>query len=185
MPIWGSTDQANSKPKFLNATDVTATVGVSVAEARLQNNRAAGLKTPGWTQTMSYTDAQGNQRNKTNVLVALKGGLTSDAADDAIVSDRTITITTQPQSASVVAGSTAIFSVVATVTPATAATYQWQKQEAGTRTWSNIVGATGATYTTGALTVPDDNGDKYRVVVGAADSRQVYSAVATLQVTAA
>lgn len=184
MSIWGSTDQANAKPKFLTTTEASSTVGVSVAEARLQNNRAAGLKTPGWSQVMSYTDAQGNQRTKTNVLVALKGGLVSDAADDAVVSDRTITITTQPQSVTVIAGSTAVFSVVATVVPAAAATYQWQKQEAGTRTWSNIVGATSATYTTGALTVADDSGDKYRVVIGAADSRQIYSAVANLVVTA-
>lgn len=185
MSIWGSTDQANNKPKFLTTAEATATVGVSVSEANLQNNRAAGLKTPGWTQVMSYTDAQGNQRTKTNVLVALKGGLTADAADDVIVSDRTITITTQPQSVSVAAGSTAVFSVVASVVPATAATYQWQKQESGTRTWSNIVDATAASYTTGALTVADDSGDKYRVMIGAADARPVYSTVANLQVTAA
>lgn len=185
MSIWGTTDQANAKPKFLTTAEATGTVGVSVAEARLPNNRAAGIKTPGWTQVTSYTDAQGNVRSKTNVLVAMKGGLTGDAADDAIVSDRTITIGTQPQSVSVTAGATATFSVVATVTPTAAATYQWQKQEAGSRTWSAIVGATGTSYTTGALTVADDNGDKYRVVVGAADARQIYSAVANLQVVAA
>jgi hypothetical protein len=78
---------------------------------------------------------------------------------------------------------TATFSVNVSVTPAAAATYQWQKQEAGTSIWSNIVVATSASYTTGALTAVDDNGDKYRVQISAPDTRAIVSAVATLEVT--
>lgn len=185
MALWGKTDQAGDKPKFLNTTDKAATVGVSVAEAQLANNRAAGLKTPGWSKTVTYTDAQGNTRNKTEILVALGGDISGDAADDAVAGDRTITISAHPASISKTAGQTATFSVTATVTPSTALTYQWQKQEAGTRTWSNIVDATSASYTTGVLTVADDNGDKYRVVIGAADTRSINSSAATLTVTTA
>jgi hypothetical protein len=80
-------------------------------------------------------------------------------------------------------GQTATFSVDVSVTPSAVATYQWQKQEAGTSIWSNIVVATSASYTTGALTAVDDNGDKYRVQISAPDTRAIVSAVATLEVT--
>lgn len=185
MALWGNTDQASDKPKFLNTTDKAATYGVSVAEARLANNRAAGLKTQGWSKTATYTDAQGNTRNKTEILVALGSDISSDATDDTVVGDRTITISAQPVSVSTTAGLTATFSVTAAVIPSTALTYQWQKQEAGARTWSNIVGATSASYTTGVLTVADDNGDKYRAVIGAVDTRSINSSAATLTVTVA
>lgn len=193
MSLWGNTDTAGSKPKSLDSlplrngqtvSDKDATVGVSVAEAKNANNRATGIKTPGWTQVRTYTDAQGNVRNKTEVLVAIGGDITGDAADDAVVSDRVITISTQPQAVTVAAGLTATFSVAASVTPTTTLGYQWQKQEAGTTTWSNIVGATLSSYTTGVLSAVADNGDKYRVVLSAADSKNVNSRSATLTVTA-
>lgn len=193
MALWGKTDAAGSKPKYLNdtavndqaASDKASTYGVSVSEAQQTGNREKGVKTPGWTKTVSYTDAQGNTRNKTEVLVAFGGDFTgADAADDAVIVDNTITIGTQPAATSVVAGGTATFSVVATIAPAGSVTYQWQKQEAGTTTWSAISGATSDSYTTGALTVADDNGDKYRVVVSGTTAKAVTSRSATLTVTA-
>lgn len=182
MSLWTTTDNAGGKPQYLNASEKTATVGVSVAEAQLANNRAAGIKTPGWNTTLTYTDSDGNTRNKTEVLVAFGGDITSDAADDAVVGDRTITIGTQPQAATVFEGQAAEFSVAASVTPSTALSYQWQKQEAGTKTWSNISGATSNSYETGTLTIADDNGDKYRVQISAADTRTVTSTAALLTV---
>lgn len=183
MSLWGKNDQADNKPKFLNADEKAVTVGVSLAEAQLANNRVAGMKTPGWTKSFTYTDAQGTTRVKSEILVTLND-VTGDAADDAVVGDRTITISAHPTSRSVVAGLTTTFNVTASVLPVTALSYQWQKQEAGTKVWSNIVDATGASYTTAALAVADDNGDKFRVVVGAADTRNVTSNAATLTVTA-
>ena len=194
MALWGKTDAAGSKPKYLSnttvndqaASDKASTYGVSVSEAQQTGNREKGVKTPGWTKTVSYTDAQGNTRNKTEILVAFGGDFTgADAADDAVIVDNTITIGTQPAATSVVAGGTATFSVVATIAPAGSVTYQWQKQEAGTTTWSAISGATSDSYTTGALTVADDNGDKYRVVVSGTTAKAVTSRSATLTVTAA
>ena len=182
MSLWTTTDNAGGKPKYLNASEMTATVGVSVAEAQLANNRAAGIKTPGWNTTLTYTDSDGNTRNKTEVLVAFGGDITGDAADDAVVADRTITISVQPAASSVFEGATAAFAVTASVAPTTALTYQWQKQEAGAKTQSNIVDATADSYTTGALTIADDNGDKYRVQIGAADTRTVTSTAALLTV---
>lgn len=193
MALWGKTDTAGSKPKYLSdtlrndqaVTDKAATYGVSVQEAEQPDNRQRGIKTPGWTKTTQYTDAQGNVRNKSEILVAFGGDFTgADANDDAVVVNDTVTIGTQPAATSVVAGGTATFSVAATVTPSGTPTYQWQKQESGSTTWSNIVGATSASYTTGALTVADDNGDKYRVVVSATGAKSVTSRSAALTVTA-
>lgn len=193
MALWGKTDAAGSKPKYLNdtavndqaASDKASTYGVSLSEAQQTGNREKGIKTQGWTKTVTYTDAQGNTRNKTEVLVAFGGDFTgSDASDDAVVLDNTITIGTQPAATSVVTGGTATFTVEATIAPAGSVTYQWQKQESGSSTWSAISGATSASYTTGALTVADDNGDKYRVVVSGTAAKAVTSRSATLTVTA-
>jgi hypothetical protein len=183
MALWGKSDDNVSKPKYLNDSDKSVTFGVSNSEAQIVNNRAAGLKTPGWTRNITFVDWQGNIRNKSEILVAFAGNIIGDANDDSIVGDRAIVITLQPASTSVSEGQTATFSVNVSVTPSAVATYQWQKQEAGTSIWSNIVVATSASYTTGALTAVDDNGDKYRVQISAPDTRAIVSAVATLEVT--
>lgn len=193
MALWGKTDAAGSKPKYLSdtlkndqaATDKASVYGVSIQEAQQTGNREKGVKTPGWTKTLSYTDAQGNVRNKSETIVAFGGDFTgADASDDAVIVDNSITIGTQPTAQSAVAGATATFSVEATIAPAGSVTYQWQKQEAGTSTWSAISGATSASYTTGALTVNADNGDKYRVVVSGTAAKAVTSKSVTLTVTA-
>ena len=45
-------------------------------------------------------------------------------------------------------------------------TYQWQKQESGTSTWTDISGETNTTYDVPAgLTVAADEGDKFRCEV--------------------
>jgi len=93
-----------------------------------------------------------------------------------------ITIGTQPQNASVTEPDPATFTVVATATPTATLTYQWQKQEGGTGPWTNISGATSASYTTPATTIADDDGDKYRVIVDATGAVSVTSDAATLTV---
>jgi len=86
-------------------------------------------------------------------------------------------VTDQPDDASVADGETATFSVAAT----NATSYQWQKQESGAGAWSNISGATSASYTTGVLTAAADSTDKYRCnVAGLGGS--VTSDAATLTV---
>ena len=193
MALWGKTDAANSKPKYLSndlrndqqATDKASVYGVSVQEAQQTGNREKGVKTPGWVKTLSYTDAQGNVRNKSEVIVAFGGDFSgSDASDDAVIVDNSITIVTAPTAQSAVAGATATFAVEATIAPAGSLTYQWQKQEAGASTWSAISDATSASYTTGALTVSADNGDKYRVVVSGTTAKAVTTKAVTLTVTA-
>ena len=111
---------------------------------------------------------------------------TTDGAVQVTDAKAVITIGTQPIDTLVDLSEsttdTATFTVVATVLPATTLTYQWQKQEAGAGDWTNITGATSASYTTGVLTVANDSTDKYRVVVSAANADSVTSDAATLTV---
>ena len=82
-------------------------------------------------------------------------------------------ITVQPTNQSVSHGATATF----TVTASYATSYQWQKQESGAGAWANVSGATSSSYTTGTLSVPSDNTDKYRVIVTGAGGSTTSDAV--------
>ena len=181
MSLWNNTDEAGSKPKFLNVADAAETFGVSVDEALEATNRAKGIKTPGWVKTFTYTDAQGNVRNKTETLVAFGGQMTGDV--DALPQVATLVISAQPLAAAALEGETAVFSVTATASVGTLS-YQWEKQEAGAGAFTPIVGATASSYTTPVLTVADDNTDVYRVVVsGSLSAAPVTSDPAVLTVT--
>lgn len=63
--------------------------GVDMTEETVAANKAKGFAHSGWVRYHTYTDAQGNTRNKSEVLVA--GGTTAavmgDAADDAVLAD--------------------------------------------------------------------------------------------------
>ncbi len=76
-----------------------------------------------------------------------------------------ITFTSQPQNATSIIGTTATFSVAATGTSlyGGAIFYQWQSAPKGTSTWTDIPGATSATYQTPLLDLTYD-GTQYRVV---------------------
>ena len=177
---------------------------IDADEAQQAENIARGLKTPGWTNYRSYTDANGNVRHKSEILVALSAhtgatgvgtyqAQTGDASDDSVLVDATVSITSQPTNATRVAPATASFSVTAAITGAGTLTYQWQVQEGGAGAWTNVSrgsGGTTATYTTGVTQVAasgsvDSNGDKYRCVVGASTGNtDVTSNAVTLTVTA-
>ena len=174
----GLTVTANEQPAYISqqgsngaisTSDMPTTFGISKAEAAQSQNRAKGIHTPGWVSYKTYTDAQGVTRHKSHTLVAFGGdGITGDADGSTFPDVPVITISAQPANASVTAPAAATFSVTASATNSGVLSYQWQKQEAtNTTTWTNISGATSASYTTGATTVLADNGDKYRVVVSA------------------
>jgi hypothetical protein len=96
-----------------------------------------------------------------------------------------ITLGTLSPALSVEAPATATFTIVgSTVSQAGTLAYQWQKAEAGTSVYADLVGATLDSYTTGATTVLADNGDKYRVVVSATGATSKISVARTLTVTA-
>ena len=70
-------------------------------------------------------------------------------------------ITQNPSNANVIAGQTATFTVAAT---GGTLTYQWQSAPSGGSTFTNIAGATNASYTTPVLALTD-NGTQFRCVV--------------------
>lgn len=171
MALWSNTDANDSKPKNLSADEKTATVGIDAAEA------AANGLTAGWN--LKTTGSGGRAGRVFHEVLVAMGSMTGD--NDAVAPE--ITISVQPSDASAVDGSTATFSVTATRTGNGSLTYQWQKQESGAGAWANVSGATSASYTTGALTVADDNTDKYRVIVSLVGAEFVTSNAATLTVT--
>tara|TARA_A200000113_G_scaffold226021_1_gene249552 strand:- start:21434 stop:43285 length:21852 start_codon:yes stop_codon:yes gene_type:complete len=93
----------------------------------------------------------------------------------------TIAIQIDPVNVTVNQGQTASFTVSATVTNTSTLNYQWQKKEYGTQTWSNIIGANQATFSTNNSAQADD-GDEYRVAITAAGATPVYSLSAILSV---
>ena len=94
------------------------------------------------------------------------GSLTSNTAT--LTVERTISIDTDPVDVTVYATQNATFSVVASVSSGTA-TYQWEESQDSGNTWSDLAGATAASYTiTSAATSQD--GYRYRVKVDVAGS---------------
>jgi len=103
-------------------------------------------------------------------LAGCGGGSTLEAAPPIAA------ITAQPSDQSVVAGTPATFSVVAS----NASGYQWQSSSDGGTSFTNLSAATSASHTTAASTLPD-SGTRYRVVVaGAAANKTTPVAVAGL-----
>ena len=159
-------------------------------EAGLAVNKARGIWGPGWWLYKTY-DVGGDTRHKAECLAHLNvaAGTSGDFTDDATAADAlaVITIGTEPSDASVAAGNTAQFAVVASVTTGSGTlAYQWQVSTNSGVDFADVTtGANGttATYTT-AATAAGDNGNQYRCKVttdtGAAE---VVSAVATLTVT--
>ena len=200
MGSWGNTDDAansvfyaaaqfnkpantaNQTLLFNNTTEdaivnnmIIGQYGVSAVEAA--NNKA--ITHAGWVLKTEGTGGRAG-RVSYETLVAMST-ITGDS--DSLPPVPTITISGQPSNTSVVEPATGTFSVTASATAGTLS-YQWQKAEAGNTTFANIVGANTNTYTTGATTVADDNGDVYRVVVsGTLGAAPVTSANATLTVT--
>jgi spore germination protein GerM len=91
-------------------------------------------------------------------------------------------ITSHPANQSVIAPNGATFSVTATGTAPLS--YQWQRSTNGGSTWSNLSGATGSTYNTGATTTAMD-GHRFRCVVSNGVLPDATSNAATLAVSAA
>ena len=89
MPLWGKTDEAASAPKYLNDEELQTAFFVDTTEAAVETNRAAGIKTPGWMKYTSYTDANGNVRHKTEVLVSMKVSA-ADAGDAGVAANTDI-----------------------------------------------------------------------------------------------
>lgn len=173
MSLYKSEDSNAAKAaveKTIAADASGATVVfIDATEAGLAANRERGLVSPGWWSYQTYTDAAGKTRHKAECLVNIQGpeaNASETQADDAIAADVAVTIAigTQPADASVAVGDAMTLTVAATATPpgdASVLTYQWQKKS-GNR-YTNISGATSATYTVG--TYAASNAGTYRVKI--------------------
>lgn len=117
--------------------------------------------------------------NQYRCVVSSPCGSTNSSAATLTVSAST-TISQQPQSAAVCAGATQGFSITAA---GGTLSYQWQLSTNGGSTWSNIGGATTASYLVSGITL-SMNGYQYRcVVTGTCPPVTVTSSAATLSVT--
>jgi len=91
MPLWKKTDELESAPTYLkdpadfpapaperdykgvnNAENLENAYFVDTTESAVESNRDRGIKTPGWILYNTYTDSNGNVRNKSEVLVPMK-----------------------------------------------------------------------------------------------------------------
>jgi hypothetical protein len=163
------------------------TIFIDDVEATLPENRERGLTAPGWWEYFTYTDASGKTRHKAQHLVAFKDAPRNLIdADDNVAADvaSAITISVQPATQTVVAGSGATFSVTAAASTGSLV-YQWQRRTSNTGKWANVSGANSSSLALTALTTAS-TGYEYRVkLTSSAGSEEVISNAATLTVTAA
>ena len=90
MALWTMTDNAAGKPKNLTTAEKATVFGVDASEEAVAANKAKGMQHPGWVNIVTYTDAQGNTRYKSETLVA-SGSMGADTGlapqDDDTVAD--------------------------------------------------------------------------------------------------
>jgi len=185
MSLYGNTDTAGNKPKWLTTGEKTTTVFLDVAEAQNPSNRAKGLKTPGWNTLREWVDNAGNQRYSAEPLAFVRAtaAAAGDAADDVIAGDVAFAVTTSPVNASVTGPAAVTFTVVS----AGAAGFQWQRRLASGGQYVDIVADTVFTLvTTAVLTITAStglSGQRYRcVVLNGTSNAYATSAAATLTV---
>jgi len=184
MALWNSTDHDDSRPKYLNAADLSKCIFVDTTEALQKANKDRGLTGAGWWLYTTYTDAQGNTRYKTENLVAMAATAVAagDRVDDATAADAqyVLTIGTHPANTDTSDG-TLTFTVASTVTSGGGTiTYQWQRKLVGSTNWTDMVGEESDSLAlTGRLAV--NTGDQYRVHINSANgAAQVRSDSGTL-----
>jgi hypothetical protein len=137
-----------------NTTNKRNVFGVDAVEVAAKTNKDKGFSQPGWTTHRAYRDTQGNQRYKTEVLVAMSknfnengsGTLQTDANDDATLVDYQLYFATQATNKSNVSGGNASFTVAPASAPNGAViTVQWQGSNSATSGFTNI--SNGGTFT--------------------------------------
>ena len=185
MSLYGRTDSNANKTKagvgIAASSQAKTTVFVDETEAQLNETKSRGITGPGWWSYFTYTDSSGATRHKAEqlIFVANPDG-TETQADDTIAADvaSAVTITVQPANSTSSSGSgTYTLTTTTTGTPGALA-YQWQRQTAGGKRWTNITasldtGITYADFTTAtlaysALAADTLDGNKFRVKITSA-----------------
>ena len=169
--------------------DVISSTGFDARIRALMGVARIDVKTPGVGYAQAsvavdnevpddFVNPEGTPVNGGFDILAGEG---SEYTGGTTVTPGTILIAQDPVNVTVNQGTTASFTVNATVSNSETLNYQWQKKDYGTQTWTNIIGANQATYNTGNTTQSDD-GDEYRVAITAAGATPVYSLSAVLSV---
>lgn len=114
-------------------------------------------------------------------VVVASSGAASVMSDEVALTIPLVTITAQPTAQTAFDGA-ASFSVTATVAPAATLGYQWQKQEAGGTTWTDLAGKTATSLALTGLTYGADHGDRYRVLVSSPGAATVASSDVALTI---
>ena len=140
----------------------------------LQNDLTIGAGETLTVPNGSSLNCNGNLTNNGTIL-ASGGTVTGSLSGGTAVT--TPSITAQPTGQTVTEGSAAEFSVTAS----DAQTYQWQQSTDSGSNWTDISGATSASYTISS-TATDMSGYQYRCVVKSASGVSVISQAATLTV---
>jgi len=181
---------------------------IDADEAQQPENKARGLKAPGWWLYRAWTNADGSLAQHSECLVAMTAysgatgfgtyqaqtgdagtGLRNGATDDTNVIDATTYIDTQPTNRTTTGGGGTSFVVVSSRTGAGTLTYQWQISTNGGSTWSNLSNAGVYSGVAAATLVISNttglNGRKYRVICGTSTANvNATSDAVTLTVTA-
>ena len=173
----GQTVKAGSPTTFTVAA--TGTPAPSFTWQRSNDSGTTWTAISGATAA-AYTFTAAKVDNAAQFRATATNAVSPDATSSAAtLSVQWLAITTQPASASVTAGNPATFTVVPDANPA--ATLQWQSSPDGT-TWTDLAGATSASYTTDATSLSNSD-TQYRCVLSNATG-SINSNAATLTVTA-
>ncbi|MBE5958146.1 MAG: immunoglobulin domain-containing protein [Lachnospiraceae bacterium] len=149
------------------AVGKTTWTNISGATSTSFTKTKATLAQSGFGYRCAITDANGNKAYTEKATVT--------------VTAPSVSITSQPKNATVEEGKSATYSITAT---GSGLKYQWQYQAVGKTTWSNISGATSASFTKTNSQL-SQSGFGYRCVVTDSSGAKVYSNKATLTVTKA
>jgi len=185
MSLYGRTDSAANVTKggrgIAASSQAKTTVFVDETEAQLNETKSRGITGPGWWSYFTYTDSSGATRHKAEQLIFIANpDGTETQADDTIAADvaSAVTITVQPANSTSSSGAgTYTLTTTTTGTPGALA-YQWQRQTAGGKRWTNITasldtGITYADFTTATLAysglaADTLDGNKFRVKITSA-----------------
>lgn len=205
MAQWGNTDDAANSVlwavsqlnKTANSTNQTALFGNTTANAFITNATVgqfgAGVQEvqangdlthSGW---ILRTTGTGGRAGRVTHEVLVAGGytFTVDAADDAVLPDYVLRITTQPSNttANTSAGEDATFTVVAASKPAGATlAYNWTYANGDTiQAGANVGNTTTATLTVNSAV--ETANASFKVLVSTTGGANVTSANATLTIT--
>ena len=194
MSLYGKTDSNDNVTKagrgIAASSQAKTIVFVDDQEAALKENKDRGINAPGWWSYYTFTDTDGNVRHKAEMLVTIadpEANADETQHDDAIAADFGITISTQPQDATVSAGDPATFAVVAVSRPTGATlSFQWQEDQGGGAGFADVTDAgVYSDATTATLAISDAtgfDGYQYRCVVSCTGAADVTSDTATLTV---